>query len=179
MNNMQEIILISAITRNNVIGSNGRMPWHLSSDLKRFKNLTMGSNIIMGYNTFQSIGKALPGRTNIVVTRNNKHNVSLIPGIITASSIPHAFDIAATNKVDSKKLFVIGGGGIYAQTISLAHSLYITHIDKDIEGDVFFPYIDPSIWQRKGKEIIVYPGKGDDYLTRFIIYNRVFSEKFL
>ncbi|AKK20600.1 dihydrofolate reductase [Candidatus Liberibacter africanus] len=169
---MKEIILIAAITRNNVIGNGGGIPWQIASDLKRFKNMTMGYPIIMGYHTFQSIGRVLPGRTNIVITRNNMRHISLIPEIIPASSISHAFDLAAN--IGSKKVFVVGGGTIYAQTISLAHTLYITHVEQAVEGDVFFPAIDPCIWQKEKQEIVLSSGKGDDYPTRFVIYHRDF-----
>ncbi|KAE9509858.1 Dihydrofolate reductase type 3 [Candidatus Liberibacter asiaticus] len=169
-----EIILIAAITRNNVIGSCGGMPWKISSDLKRFKSLTTGNPVVMGYRTFQSIGRLLPGRTNIIITRDNTRRASVNPEAVLASSILDSLDLAS--KTGSKKIFIIGGGEIYAQTISLAHTLYITHIEKEIEGDVFFPSIDSNIWKKQEKEIITSAGEGDDYPTRFVIYDRFLSK---
>lgn len=171
MNKLREMIIIAAVSSNNVIGSHGEMPWQISSDLKRFKSLTLGNPIIMGHNTFRSIGRALPNRLNIVITRNIVHKSSLIDkGIEVADSIQNALDIAF--KTESKKIFIIGGGEVYAQTLDLVHMLLITHVEAEIEGDIFFPFIDPCIWQRKEEEILRPIGKGDSHATRFVTYTR-------
>ncbi|MFV0256567.1 MAG: dihydrofolate reductase [Candidatus Liberibacter solanacearum] len=174
---MPKIILIVAIASNNVIGDDGHIPWKLSSDLKRFKELTLGNPIIMGYRTFLSIKKKpLPGRLNIVLTRNNRDDVSGSE-IKFADSIDHSLEIAY--KTESKKVFFIGGQEIYTQTINRADNLYVTHIEAAIKGDAFFPPIDPSCWQEKGKQIFIPASEKDEYPTRFVIYHRRFLEKIL
>ncbi|MBL0849270.1 MAG: dihydrofolate reductase [Candidatus Liberibacter ctenarytainae] len=172
MSIMQKVILIAAIARNNVIGNRENIPWKISSDLKRFKSLTWGNPIIMGYKTFQSIGKPLPGRCNILITTNKMQNISVIDRkeIAIAHSLENAFTMAV--ETGSEKIFVVGGGQIYAQTIDLAHQLYITHVEAEIAGDVFFPMIDSRLWQKQEEEIILPAGMGDSYPTRFAIYNR-------
>ncbi|MBA5724031.1 dihydrofolate reductase [Candidatus Liberibacter sp.] len=166
MNYSKKIILIAAVARNGVIGCGGKMPWRISSDLKHFKAQTLGNPIVMGRNTFKAIGKALPDRFNIVITRNDDLDER---EVITEISIQDALDTAS--KVGGEKIFVIGGGEVYAQTIILADELYITHVEAEIKGDVFFPEIDPTIW-KKEKEISFSPEENDEYKTRFAIYFR-------
>jgi dihydrofolate reductase len=123
------LALIAAIARNRGIGKDGALPWHLPEDLKRFKRLTMGHTILMGRRTFASIGRALPGRRNVVVTRTE------IPGIETYRSIPEALE--ALSGVE--RIFGIGGGRLYAALLERADELYLTLIDVDVEADTFFP----------------------------------------
>ncbi|AHA28093.1 dihydrofolate reductase [Candidatus Liberibacter americanus] len=171
MNTLPETIIIAAVSRNNVIGSNGKMPWKISSDLKRFKYITLGNYIIMGYKTFRSIGRTLPNRLNIVITRSIIHKSILIQqGIEVADSIQNAFDIAS--KAENKKIFIIGGGEVYAQTLDLVDMLLITHVEAEVEGNVFFPFIDPCIWQKQKDEILHPAGNGDSHATRFLTYKR-------
>src|SRR3989338_5759991 len=126
------ISIIAAVAKNNVIGSKNALPWYLPEDLKRFKELTSGKTVLMGRKTFESIvarlGKPLPNRTNVVVTRNTEYKVPL--GAVVEADIASALREHGQNDI-----FVIGGGEIYAQTIDLADTLYITHINKDIQGD--------------------------------------------
>ena len=128
--------LIAAMARNRGIGCKGQLPWKLSEDLRRFKAITMGHVLLMGRTTFDSIGRALPGRRTIVVTRQPAWSA---PGVEVAHSIDAALEKAAGDEV-----FVAGGGEIYAQTIDRADRLYLTLIDRDVEADAFFPEFDQS-----------------------------------
>lgn len=127
------------MARNGVIGKNNTLPWRLPADLRYFRQLTTGHPIIMGRKNYEDIGKPLPGRTNIVVTRQRAYTV---PGCIVVSSIEQA--LAAAGADD--EVFVIGGADIYRQTLNSADRLYITEIGADIEGDTFFPEFDRSQW---------------------------------
>ncbi len=132
------ISLICAMGRNREIGVANRLPWHISQDLKRFKTFTMGHPIIMGRRTFESIGRPLPGRTNIIVTRNSQYER---PGCVICHDIEEALDRArSVGESDPSEIFVIGGAQIYRQTIAMADKLYLTLVDDEPEGaDAFFP----------------------------------------
>lgn len=136
------ISLIVAVSQNNVIGKENRLPWHLPEDLKYFKNTTWAMPIVMGRKTWESLGKALPGRTNIVISRNNEFNAE---GAHVVDSLESAKKIAEA--LDVKEIFVIGGAEIFSLALPLAQRLYLTRIHQDFEGDVFFPAIDPSKWE--------------------------------
>jgi len=127
------LALIAAVARNGVIGKGGALPWHLSEDLKHFKKTTDGHAIIMGRKTHQSIGRALPGRRNIVITRAVG---AVFPGCETAHSLDEA--IALARSTDPCP-FVIGGASVYAEALPLATELHLTQIDQDVEGDTYFP----------------------------------------
>ncbi len=139
------ISLIAAATRNHVIGKNGDMPWHLPKDLAYFKRITRGHCIIMGRKTFESFGKgkALPYRTNIVMSRQQDYQVP--PQVVLAKNLSAAIDIA-TN-LQETECFVIGGSEIYALALPLAHRIYMTRIDTSVEGDTFFPLQNWEKWQ--------------------------------
>ncbi len=124
------IKIIVAISKNRVIGSNNQLLWKLSSDLKRFKELTTDNPIVMGRKTYESIGKPLPNRRNIIITRNNDYKVE---GCETVSSIEEALLLTGNN------CFIIGGGEIYRQSIDIADKIYLTLVHKDFEGDTTFP----------------------------------------
>ena len=128
------IAVIAAMARNGVIGRGQQLPWRLSEDLRRFKAITMGHVLLMGRTTFDSIGRPLPGRRTIVVTRQPGWSA---PGVDVAHSIDEALSRAAGAQV-----FVAGGGDVYRQTIDRAARLYLTQIDRDVEGDTFFPSFD-------------------------------------
>lgn len=137
---MTELALIVAMDRNRCIGREGGMPWHLPADLAHFKATTMGQPIAMGRRTFDSIGRALPGRRNLVISRSAPTPPD---GTELVRSVAEAIDRAQT-----QRLFIIGGGEIYRQTIERADVLYVTHIDTAVEGgDTFFPVIDADIWE--------------------------------
>ncbi len=140
------ISIVVAVSENQVIGKDNRLLWRLSNDMKFFKNLTMGGVLIMGRKTFESIGKALPGRVNIVITRQK----NLLPeDVISADSIDEALNKAKTL---SKEIFIIGGGEIYKQTIEHAERIYLTRVHTNIEGDTFFPELDTMRWRLSSKE---------------------------
>ncbi len=128
--------------RNRVIGRDNRLPWHLPADLKRFKQITMGKPIIMGRNTYESIGKPLPGRTNIVVSGNPAYPA---PGCVVVQSLSAAIDAAQ----DAAEIMVIGGARLYEQAISLAHRIYLTEVQASFAGDTWFPHIDRDQWEEK------------------------------
>lgn len=140
---MPEIHIIAAVARNGAIGRRGDLLFHISADLRRFKSLTMGCPIIMGRKTFESFPKgALPGRRNIVVTRDSGYSR---PGIETAGSIREA--VAMCDGVDTGRIYIIGGGEIYRQSIHLADVLDLTEIDTDVtDADTFFPPVPPGAW---------------------------------
>lgn len=137
-----KINIIVSVDRNHAIGRQGDMPYHISPDLKRFKALTMGCPVVMGRKTFESLPKgALPGRRNIVITRDASYSA---PNIETVSSLDKAIELA--QQADSD-IFIIGGGEIYRQTMGIADNLYITYIDDEAESpDTFFPEIDSNVW---------------------------------
>ncbi|MBR5499298.1 MAG: dihydrofolate reductase [Bacteroidales bacterium] len=137
-----EKCIIVAIADNNAIGKDNALLWHISEDLKFFKRTTMGCPVIMGRKTFESIGRPLPKRTNIVVSRSG---YDAPEGVVVVTSLEDAF--AAVQSSDVERTFVIGGGQIYAQAMSLADRLIVTHVHTVIEdADTFFPDVDPSVW---------------------------------
>ena len=160
------ISCIVAKAKNNVIGKDNKMPWHISDDLKYFKKITSGHTIILGRKNFESIGRALPNRTNIILTRNKKFKCS---GCVIKTSIEQALKYAYETGED--EVFIIGGGQIYNQTIDYWDKLYITEIDAEPEGDVFFPAIDKNDWKLISKECFK---KSDinDFDFCFNIYER-------
>ena len=158
------ISIIVAIASNNTIGSANSMPWHLPEDFRHFKQVTMGKAVIMGRKTYESIGRPLPGRRNIVIT----HNTALrIEGCEMASSLDEA--IALCNPAEEN--FIIGGGEIYRQAMPLADKLYITHIAAEFEGDTRFPTIGPE-WKEIARE--EFPcGEKFPHPFAFVDYERV------
>ena len=164
------VSLIAAVARNNVIGRDGTIPWRIPSDLAFFKRTTLGKPIVMGRKQFQSVGRPLPKRTNIVISRESGFQPD---GVIVISSLEaaleHAASIAGTDGGD--EVMVIGGGEIYAQCMPLADRLYISHVDADVEGDVYFPVIDPGVW-KPASAIEAQPSPDDQYSYRIEIYWR-------
>ncbi|PDT08060.1 dihydrofolate reductase [Rhizobium sp. M1] len=162
--------IIAAVARNGTIGRDGDMPWRLSSDLKRFKALTLGKPVVMGRKTYDSIGKPLPGRPNVVISRQAAIDD---PAISMAHSLPEAMDAAERLALETAadEICIIGGGQIYAQAINLADRLCITHVEADLDGDASFPEIDPNLWQA-GETIAVPAGERDSYPTRYVVYDR-------
>ena len=141
------LTIVAAVARNGVIGGGNALLWRLSSDLQRFKALTMGKPLIMGRKTFESIGRPLPGRETIVVTRNRDFSV---PGVHVAASIDEAIDIARDRAIamGAPEVIIAGGGEIYALTMDRAQRLVITHVAAELEGDAHFPAIDPKVWKQ-------------------------------
>ena len=137
--------IIVAMARNRTIGVNNTLPWRCPEDLKHFKALTMGHHMIMGRKTFDSIGKALPGRTTVVVTRNRKLKIE---GCIVAYTLQEA--IAASNS--DNEIFVVGGSELYTQALPLANTLYITEIQQDVSGDAHFPIFRKNEWHEVSRD---------------------------
>lgn len=152
------VSIIVAKSKNGVIGVGNKLPWNLPIDLKRFKELTTGNVVIMGRKTYESIGKPLPNRINIVITRNKDFSV---PGVLTAKSLQNALLKAG----GEKDIFIIGGGEIYRQSISYSDKMYITEVDMEVEGDTTFPDIDKNRWSLQ-EEVDFKEGK-------FLTYERV------
>lgn len=140
------ITLIVAMGKNREIGKENQLLWHLPKDLKHFKELTSGHPIIMGRKTYESIGKPLPNRTNIVISRKNDW---FEEGILIVGSIKEAVKFA--KKID-EEVFIIGGGNIYEQTIDLADKLEVTLVDAVLDADTFFPKINEKVWQKTNEE---------------------------
>jgi dihydrofolate reductase len=134
--------LVVAMARNRVIGSDNRLPWRLPADLAYFKEVTMGHPVIMGRRTFESIGKALPGRLNIVVSRNPQYRA---PGCTVVESLEAAWRAAA----DAAEAFVIGGTSLFAEALPLADRIHLTEVDADVPGDTWFPEFDRSHWNER------------------------------
>lgn len=141
------ITIVVAVARNGVIGKNGGLAWKISDDLKRFRALTMGKPVVMGRKTFQSIGKPLKGRANIVVSRSS----APIEGVAVARTFEEALAIAADAAAasDADEICVIGGAEIYRQALGIADRIHLTEVDAEIEGDVHFPAIDPADWKKR------------------------------
>lgn len=165
---MKNCAIIIAMDRNRLIGKNGSLPWHLPADLRRFKNLTMSHSIIMGRKTFESIGKALPGRQNIVVTRQKEFQAR---GCHVVHSLSEAFDCAES----SRDCFIIGGASLLVEAFPLAQRMFLTHIDVAIEGgDTWFPHFNESDW-RIIQESQHEPDEKNQFRYRFVDYQRVLA----
>ena len=166
-----KIIIVVAMAENGVIGRDGDMPWKLSTDLKRFKALTMGKPLVMGRKTFESVGgKPLPGRPHVIVSRGPAIDV---PGVETRASLEAALErataIAGASGVD--EVCIAGGGEIYRQALPLADELHVTHVDAVIDGDTVFPAIDPALFALV-EETAFAAGEKDNYPTRYAVYRR-------
>ena len=143
--------LIVAAAENGTIGQNGRIPWHLSADLRYFKQVTMGAPVIMGRKTHESIGFALPGRANIVVTRNEKFQALDVDVVLNLEEALSKARIIL-EKEGGEELFVIGGAEIYAQAMRLADRIYLTRVHAEFPGDVFFPPLEEDSWKEVASE---------------------------
>ncbi|MGB1090534.1 MAG: dihydrofolate reductase [Oceanobacter sp.] len=166
-----KLALIVAMASNRVIGVNNELPWHLPNDLKYFKEQTMGKPLVMGRKTFDSIGRPLPGRPNIVVTRSADFQPE---GVIVTSCLEDAVQtgtrLAVQDGVD--EVMVIGGANIYGQVISLVERMYLTEVDAKIEGDAHFPLFDRDDWREI--ERISYPAcDKNPYPYAFVVYDRI------
>ena len=162
------IVLVAAVSENGVIGRDNALPWRLPSDLRRFRALTMGRPVIMGRKTYQAIGKPLPGRTNIVVTRDRAFAA---PELLIAGSLAAALDAARGDALRRGvgEIAIIGGADLYAQTIHAADRLEITRVHANVPGDATFPLIDPAVW-RETVRTEQPAGAGDAAAMTFITY---------
>jgi dihydrofolate reductase len=154
------ISIIAAMDRNHLIGNNNQLPWHLPADFAHFKSVTMGKPIIMGRKTYESIGKPLPGRTNIVLSRNSG---SQYEGVECVTSFGDAIKAVA----DVDEVMVIGGSTIYQMLIPQADRMYLTYVDAEFEGDAWFPDFDENQWIEK--EAVIRPAdEKNAYICRFV-----------
>ncbi len=160
-----------AIAENGVIGRDGGLPWRLSTDLRRFRADTMGKPVIMGRKTYESIGRLLPGRLNIIVTRDGSFAAE---GAQVAHSLDDALEIAgrhvaATEGID--EACIIGGAQIYAQALPMVDRLHVTHVLADVDGDARFPDIDPRLWRPVERQEAP-AGERDSHATRYVVYEK-------
>ncbi|MER3443390.1 MAG: dihydrofolate reductase [Meiothermus sp.] len=144
--------LVVAMAENRVIGRNGGLPWRLPNDLKHFRRLTTGHPVVMGRKTYESIGKPLPGRTNVVVSRSPDYSA---PGCLVVNSLEAALQVAEAAPHDpagTRETFVIGGAELYAQALPLADRIHLTLVHAEVAGDTFFPDLDPGAWREVSRE---------------------------
>jgi dihydrofolate reductase len=165
-----KLALIWAMSRNRVIGRNNALPWHLSEDLRYFKRVTMGKPIIMGRKTWESIGRPLPGRTNIVITRDQSFQAA---GVRVVHSLDEALRLADHIGVieGADETVVIGGAEIYALALPKAERLYLTQVHAEIEGDAWFPEFEQSSWQELAREDFAAAGP-NPYAYSFIVLEK-------
>jgi dihydrofolate reductase len=159
------IAIVVAIAENNVIGKDNQLIWHLPADLRYFKNLTMGHPILMGRKTYESIGKPLPGRTTVIITRQQDFKA---PGCIVVNSINEAISQAQTIDQD---VYIIGGAEIYKQALGKTDTIYLTRVHHAFEGDTFFPEIDEANWEVTSEEKHE-PDEKNKYSYSFITLKR-------
>ncbi len=157
------ISIIVAMAEGGVIGLDGGMPWHISADLKHFKAVTMGKPIIMGRKTCESIGRALPGRTNIVITRQADY---VAEGMAVANSLDAALDLAG----EAEEAMIIGGAEIYRAALPGAGRIYLTEVGGEPEGDVYFPRFERGEWEETERE--AFPALGDAPAYSFVVLER-------
>nr|AIA18414.1 Dihydrofolate reductase [uncultured bacterium] len=158
--------IIVAVSENNLIGVNNDLPWHLSADLKRMKTITMGHHLIMGRKTFESLGKPLPGRTSIIITRNKNYQVP--PECIVVPSLKEAL---AAVKNDNEP-FIVGGGEIFREALPLVNKIYLTRIHQRFEGDTYFPELNEKEWKQVSRNDFQRDEK-NNYAYSFINLERI------
>jgi dihydrofolate reductase len=164
------VALIVAMAKNRVIGRNNALPWHLSEDLKYFKRVTLGKPVIMGRKTFESIGRPLPGRTNIVVSQSgfSAENIRVVNNLDDALKL--ADSIAHIDGVE--EIMVIGGAQLYAHALPKVQRMYLTLVDAEVDGDAFFAEFDPSEWREVSREDHA-PVEPNPYPYSFIVLERI------
>jgi dihydrofolate reductase len=158
------ISIIVAVGKNNEIGKDNQLLWHLPNDLKYFKQITMGLPVIMGRKTYESIGRPLPGRVNVIITRNSSFQPD---GCIVVDSIQNA--MKAT--MPANDIMIIGGAEIYTQTLPIADRIYVTEVDAELEADKFFPSIDDSYWEEISRKHNSKDEK-NEFNHDFVVYKR-------
>ena len=165
-----EVALIAAVAENGVVGRNNQLPWYLPEDLKYFKRTTLGKPILMGRKTWESIGKPLPGRTNIVITRQSDYEAS---GARVVETLEQALELAESiATIDgATELMVIGGAEIYAHALPLARRLYLTEVHAEVTGDASFPDWDRAHWRECSRERHI-AGENGSYDYSFVVYER-------
>lgn len=161
---MPRLNLIAAVARNGVIGRNQQIPWQIPGEQAYFKKVTLGHPIVMGRKTWESLGRALPGRRNIVVSRNSSY---VAPGAEVVTNLASALRAVA----DVPKVFVIGGSQLYAEALPAADRLFLTEIDSDVDGDTFFPAFDRELWHESSREYHA-PNGQRPFGYSFVVYER-------
>lgn len=165
------VSIIVAFDQERGIGRDGRLPWHLAADMKRFRNLTMGHMLIVGRKTYESIGGNLAGRVMIILTKQDNYHA---PGCEIANSIQQALDIAASH--GESEVFVIGGSDIYQIALPFTSRIYLTRVHTTTNSDTFFPEIDPSDWEEDVQEFI-HADEKNDHAHTFSVLKRLGSAK--
>ena len=163
------VSMIAAHANNRVIGKDNQLIWHLPADLKFFKNTTSGHTIIMGRKTYDSIGRPLPNRTNVVITRNKDFEAE-------GCEVFHALEDALSAHAHEEEVFIVGGAQLYEIGLEYAHRLYLTEIDAEFEGDTFFPEYDTSVWKESWREAHE-PDERNTYAFAFVRYEKGDSAK--
>nr|AEI30198.1 dihydrofolate reductase [uncultured bacterium] len=158
------ISLIVAMAKNRVIGAGNKIPWHLPSELKLFKSLTMGHHIVMGRRTYESVGRLLPGRTTVIVTRQREYAV---PGAVVVHSLPDAIEACK----DDDEIFVIGGAELFRESLPIADRIYLTVVDAEPAGDTFMPDFDATQWRETQAESFMRDAK-HAHAYRFAVLER-------
>ena len=166
------VSLVVAMARNRAIGHAGGLPWHISADLVRFKRITMGKAVIMGRKTFESIGRPLPGRHNIVITRDPDYQgagIFVAPDLTTALAAGAAFNAVS----GEREIMVIGGGEIYRQALPLAERIYLSEVQAEPPGDAFFPELPEGVWHEVEREDHDGREANADHPYSFVVLERV------
>lgn len=158
------ISIIAAMDRNRLIGNNNQLPWHLPADLAHFKKVTLNKPILMGRKTYESIGRPLPGRENIVLTRTEGLKIE---GVTVVNSLEEVID----GLPESAELMVIGGSAIYEWILPRAQRMYLSYVDGDFEGDAWFPEFDEAQWEIV-ESVLQEPDEKNRYACRFVTYER-------
>lgn len=159
------ITIIAAIAENNALGKDNKLIWHIPADLKRFKKVTLNHYVIMGRKTYESLGKPLPNRTNVIITRNLNFKAE---GCIVVNSLQEALEVSK----EDKNPYILGGAEIYKQAIKIANKLDITFVHHQFEADVFFPEIDVTIWKEVAREDFKADEK-NNYNYSFVTFERI------
>ncbi len=168
-----KLSLLVAVSENNVIGHEGDLPWHLSADLRRFKRVTMGHVMVMGRKTWESIGRPLPGRTSIVISRQADYQTDF-EEVPVAANLDEALAHARRVAEDATEVFIIGGARIYEMMFGCVDRLMLTRVHAEVEGDVFFPSVDWDEWQLVEEESCAADEK-NDFAHTYQIFERVVS----
>lgn len=157
--------IIVAVSENNLIGINNDLPWKLSADLKRVKTITMGHHLIMGRKTYESIGRPLPGRTIVIITRNKDYKAE---GCIVVPSLKEAIAVAQNDP----EPFIFGGGEIFREALPMVNKIYMTRIHQRFEGDTYFPELNEQEWKQVSKNDFS-PDEKNNYSYSFLNYERI------
>lgn len=167
--NPLRISILVAMASNRVIGQKNTLPWHLPEDLKHFKALTMGHGIIMGRKTYESIGRPLPGRLNVIITHQKNFHVN---GAIVVHSVEAAVQVCRNEKNIGGESFIIGGAEIYQQALPLCHRMYITEIQRRFDGDTYFPEFNSAEWVETACEKHYSNHNDNELVYHFVVLDR-------